>query len=169
MATCDKCRHVFRTPPGEEQEHPCPRCGWHPEQDEQEESDDLPQLNDAKQAALDSLPDDLPERLKNGEWWDGARFWTAKDAVERITWLNFAIQTAWLDGYRNGEIASRSVVALRRYASHAPLDLLSPRELQADLLAIAGNKHMHRASIGSDACWICGRDLRDAVHERRAV
>lgn len=32
MPTCNKCRCHFRTLEDEEQDHPCPRCGWHPEQ-----------------------------------------------------------------------------------------------------------------------------------------
>jgi hypothetical protein len=30
MATCPKCKTVFRTLPDEEQDHPCPKCGWAP-------------------------------------------------------------------------------------------------------------------------------------------
>mgnify|MGYP006180258757 CR=1 FL=1 len=54
--------------------------------------------------------------------------------------------------------------ALRQYASLAPLDILSARQIQSDLKAIAGEGHVHRASIGSNECWVCGRDLRDPVH-----
>lgn len=60
----------------------------------------------------------------------------------------------------------RIAAALLAYADVAPLDLLRAHEIQADLRAIAGKPHHHRASIGSDACWVCGRDLRDAVHHR---
>ena len=34
------------------------------------ESNQLPELNEKEQAALDGLPDDLIERLMNGEQWD---------------------------------------------------------------------------------------------------
>jgi ribosomal protein S27AE len=27
MATCSRCGATWRTPPGEEQDHDCPRCG----------------------------------------------------------------------------------------------------------------------------------------------
>ena len=54
--------------------------------------------------------------------------------------------------------------AVRNYASHQPLDLMTPGDIQRDLLAIAGDKHRHRASIGSDDCLVCGRDLRHEVH-----
>jgi len=58
----------------------------------------------------------------------------------------------------------RLKAAIRRYASHQPLDLKTPRELQEELLAIAGEPHRHRASIGDDSCLLCGRDLRNEVH-----
>lgn len=54
--------------------------------------------------------------------------------------------------------------AVLAYAGQAPLDLLSPREIQHDLRSIAGEPHIHHASIGSDHCWVCKRDLRDSVH-----
>jgi len=54
--------------------------------------------------------------------------------------------------------------ALRRYANCQPLDLKTPQEIQRELLAIAGDKHRHVASIGDDSCNICGRDLRDEIH-----
>lgn len=57
------------------------------------------------------------------------------------------------------------LTAIRRYANHQPLDVKSPREIQRELLAIAGDEHVHVAST-SDACLICGRDLRDDVHIR---
>ena len=28
--TCPRCRRVFRVPPGEEGQHPCPGCGYEP-------------------------------------------------------------------------------------------------------------------------------------------
>jgi len=56
--------------------------------------------------------------------------------------------------------------AIQSYANHAPLDLHRPAQIQRDLLAIAGQAHYHRASIGSDACLVCKRDLRDPVHLR---
>lgn len=34
MPTCPSCRHVFRTLPGEEQDHECPRCGYEPGEEE---------------------------------------------------------------------------------------------------------------------------------------
>ena len=125
----------------------------------------LPELSQAEHAAMSAMPDDLPERLNKGEWWDGARYWTARDAVCRIRDLLESLQVAWLDGYRNGETASTIGAALRRYAGLAPLDLKEPREIQSDLLSIAGDKHRHQASIANnDSCFICGRDLRDEVH-----
>lgn len=33
MATCPECRKYFRTPDGEEQDHACPRCGYFPEKE----------------------------------------------------------------------------------------------------------------------------------------
>lgn len=69
---------------------------------------------------------------------------------------------------KQGETVSTVSAALKRYASHQPLDLKTPREIQQDLLAIAGETHWHRASIGSDECLICGRDLRDSVHRRQS-
>ena len=30
MPTCHICKHQFRTPKGEEQDHECPHCGWAP-------------------------------------------------------------------------------------------------------------------------------------------
>ena len=54
---------------------------------------------------------------------------------------------------------------LRSYANHHPLNLKSPGQIQRDLLAICGDKHMHVAGIG-DTCAICHRDLRDDVHTR---
>lgn len=57
--------------------------------------------------------------------------------------------------------------ALLAYAGQAPLDRLSPREIQRDLRAIAGQPHIHRASISSDQCWVCKRDLRDPIHLRK--
>lgn len=60
----------------------------------------------------------------------------------------------------------RIKAAIRDYATQHPIDLTSSRELQADLLAIAGARHCHRKSIGSDACLLCGEDLRADVHIR---
>jgi len=28
MATCPSCKAYYRTLPDEDQDHPCPRCGW---------------------------------------------------------------------------------------------------------------------------------------------
>lgn len=58
--------------------------------------------------------------------------------------------------------------ALRRYAAIQPIDLKSMGEVQDDLRAIAGDRHMHRKSIGSDECLLCGHDLRHEVHQRAA-
>ena len=58
----------------------------------------------------------------------------------------------------------RLLSAIRRYASHQPLDLKTPSEIQADLLAIAGEPHRHKASVGDDSCLLCGRDLRNEIH-----
>jgi len=30
MPTCPECKHRFRTLEDEENDHPCPRCGFHP-------------------------------------------------------------------------------------------------------------------------------------------
>jgi hypothetical protein len=30
MSKCPRCHTVFRTPEGEEQDHPCPHCNWEP-------------------------------------------------------------------------------------------------------------------------------------------
>lgn len=54
--------------------------------------------------------------------------------------------------------------AIGHYAEHAPIDLKSPSEIQRDLRAICGERHYHVASIGSDECDLCGRDLRNEVH-----
>ena len=55
--------------------------------------------------------------------------------------------------------------AVRSYVNHHLLNLKSPGQIQRDLLAICGDKHMHVAGIG-DTCAICHRDLRDDVHTR---
>ena len=55
---------------------------------------------------------------------------------------------------------------IRRYASIQPLGLLSAGQIQQDLLAISGDRHAHRRSIGSDECLLCGRDLREEIHIR---
>jgi len=56
--------------------------------------------------------------------------------------------------------------AVLHIANHSPLDLMKPHDIQARLRAIAGERHTHAASIGSDVCNICLRDLRDEVHLR---
>jgi hypothetical protein len=56
------------------------------------------------------------------------------------------------------------VEAIKSYANHQPLDLLSPSQIQSDLLAIAGEPHRHRASGVGDSCQLCRRDLRSPVH-----
>jgi len=35
MPTCPRCKHCFKTLPGEEQDHNCPKCGWGPEEKEE--------------------------------------------------------------------------------------------------------------------------------------
>lgn len=54
--------------------------------------------------------------------------------------------------------------AITDYAAIQPLDLLGMAKIQSDLRAIAGEKHVHRKTIGSDECLLCKRDLRHAVH-----
>jgi hypothetical protein len=56
--------------------------------------------------------------------------------------------------------------AIQSYANFSTLDLHSSAQIQRDLLAIAGQAHHHRSSLGSDACLVCKRDLRDPVHIR---
>ncbi|MCW5605996.1 MAG: hypothetical protein KIT18_15755 [Burkholderiales bacterium] len=59
--------------------------------------------------------------------------------------------------------------ALGHFATHAPLDVMSPRDIQRSLFAICGSPHVHVRSIGSDQCDLCLRDLRHEVHIREAV
>lgn len=59
---------------------------------------------------------------------------------------------------------SRLERAIEHLANHAPFDLMSPHEIQKRLLQILGEPHTHKASIGSDMCDICLRDLRDDIH-----
>jgi len=40
MPKCPKCKRYFRTLPDEEQDHPCPACGWEPG-DRDDEDDEL--------------------------------------------------------------------------------------------------------------------------------
>ena len=57
--------------------------------------------------------------------------------------------------------------ALRQYATTQPLDQITAHELQCDLLAIAGDEHVHVKSIfHRDQCAICCRDIRDEIHTR---
>lgn len=70
-----------------------------------------------------------------------------------------------MDVFLFGEY-ERIKCAIRRYASHEPLELKSPREIQTDLLSIAGQEHRHRAKIGDDSCLLCGRDMSHEVHKR---
>ncbi len=58
--------------------------------------------------------------------------------------------------------------ALLSYAALGPLDG-PPGQVQRDLREIAGEQHIHRASIGSDRCLICHHDLRHEVHTRKEV
>ena len=57
--------------------------------------------------------------------------------------------------------------AIRRYANHRPLDLLSPRAIRRDLLSISGDRHDYDASIDG-LCVLCGRGKDHEVHEREA-
>ena len=41
MARCNACGRQFRTPPGEEQDHECPRCGWEPWMEDLYEDEDF--------------------------------------------------------------------------------------------------------------------------------
>lgn len=59
--------------------------------------------------------------------------------------------------------------ALRQYADLGMFDGRSMRGIQVDLRAIAGDKHIHRASIGSDECILCCRYLRDEIHLRSST
>ena len=61
-------------------------------------------------------------------------------------------------------MSDRVTKALLSYARLAPLDLKRPSDIQADLLAIAGRRHQHVRSIGSDVCLICMADRKDPVH-----
>ena len=56
--------------------------------------------------------------------------------------------------------------AIKDYACCAPLDLLSPREVQTNLLSINGASHQHVSSIGTDQCHLCKHDLRHGIHLR---
>jgi uncharacterized Zn finger protein (UPF0148 family) len=38
--TCPRCRCVFRVPADEWGEHPCPRCGWEPDESAEEDDDE---------------------------------------------------------------------------------------------------------------------------------
>jgi PHP family Zn ribbon phosphoesterase len=38
-ATCPKCKHCFRTPSGEEQDHDCPKCGYHPDKEKKDKEE----------------------------------------------------------------------------------------------------------------------------------
>lgn len=59
----------------------------------------------------------------------------------------------------------RTIVdAIRRYANHVPLDLKSPRQIQRELLGIAGDEHVYVNRAVGDACLICGRDSLDDAH-----
>lgn len=60
----------------------------------------------------------------------------------------------------------RMKAAILHLANHAPLDLMGPSEMQQHLRAIAGEPHVHKASIGPnrDQCDICLCDIRNEVH-----
>jgi len=73
-----------------------------------------------------------------------------------------------LDVIRMNSDYHRVVEALRTYAAVQPLNLLKPGQIQDDLRAIAGDRHTHRRSIGSDRCLICRRDLCDPIHQETA-
>ena len=49
MARCSRCRCRFRVPPGEELDHPCPRCGLGIE-DNKEGEDDGEDKGDARRS-----------------------------------------------------------------------------------------------------------------------
>ncbi len=64
------------------------------------------------------------------------------------------------------EEIERMKEALRTYAAVQPLHSKPPGQLQDDLRAIAGQEHIHVASIGSDSCLVCCCDRRAPVHKR---
>lgn len=39
VCRCRRCGHRFRVLADEYGDHPCPKCGWHPEQDREGEGD----------------------------------------------------------------------------------------------------------------------------------
>ena len=43
--------------------------------------EELPELTAEEQEVMDAMPADLPERLANGEWWDGKQYWTGRDGA----------------------------------------------------------------------------------------
>ncbi len=60
--------------------------------------------------------------------------------------------------------------ALRRYAGFGSFEGRTLGQLQRDLLAIAGDPHIHDGRmIGDDECFLCGRDLRADVHLREST
>jgi len=105
----------------------------------------------------DSLPDRLNRFIGSYDCPDGV----VEEARDRIEDLE-----AEMDATKREQ--SRLCRAIGHYAHHAPLDLKSASEIQHDLMAICGEKHTHRRSIGSDACDLCGRDLRHEVHLRES-
>jgi len=40
MPTCPECKHKFRTLEDEHDDHPCPRCGFHPRLESEEKNED---------------------------------------------------------------------------------------------------------------------------------
>ncbi len=60
--------------------------------------------------------------------------------------------------------------ALRRYAGFGSFEGRTLHQIQRDLLAIAGDQHIHDGRmIESDECFLCGRDLRADVHLREST
>jgi len=59
--------------------------------------DELPELNAAEKAVMDSMPDDLVKHLLNGEWWTGDGYIPLTDR------LRDDIQKVWIDGCKIGK------------------------------------------------------------------
>lgn len=61
----------------------------------------------------------------------------------------------------------RLKLAIKDFANLHPIDLLSAREVQEQLLFLCGAKHHHVSTIGSDQCFLCKHDLRHEIHLRQ--
>ena len=48
MATCWMCKHKFRTMEDEEGMHPCPRCGYDPNEEREREAETVPETDREK-------------------------------------------------------------------------------------------------------------------------